>query len=252
MAHEERNRILLALDFDHTLIDANADLSLCKLAPGGTIPDEIQSLYSNNGWVNYMGAVFRHLHKHGVTAKDIQKHVEALPLVPGVSELFEYFRNFGHCDVIIISDSNSVLIDTWLKHHTLDSLVSQVFTNPAEFDVDGCLKVGNYHIQNWCSISTINLCKGTILQQYIHGQKMEGKFYSHVLYVGDGAKDFCPALMLSKEDYVCPRKDFPLWKKLHGGWSGKKPSENVSASVIGWESAVEIRTLLEKLHSGKV
>ncbi|KAL8587021.1 hypothetical protein ACOMHN_023411 [Nucella lapillus] len=249
----ERSNILLVFDFDHTMIDANADLSLSKLSPGGCIPDEIQSLFSSRGWIKYMDAVFRHLHKHSVSAQNIQRHMESLPLVPGMSELFEHFRNVSHYDIIMISDCNSVLIDNSLKHYNFDGLISQVFTNPAEYNTDGCLLVRSYHVQDWCSISTINLCKGRILQDYIQRRSKEGKVYSSVVYVGDGANDLCPGLTLRDQDYLLPRKGFTLWKKLEKRKQAGKDfsGETVKASVIGWDSAVEIRTFLESLASGK-
>lgn len=40
------NKILVAVDFDHTLIDANSDTYIVKLAPGKRIPEEIRNRYS--------------------------------------------------------------------------------------------------------------------------------------------------------------------------------------------------------------
>jgi len=32
-----------------------------------------------------------------------------------------------------------------------------------------------------------------------------------MIYLGDGAGDYCPSLKLNTEDYVMPRKNFPVW-----------------------------------------
>ncbi|XVE70937.1 hypothetical protein DITRI_Ditri10aG0109900 [Diplodiscus trichospermus] len=32
------------------------------------------------------------------------------------------------------------------------------------------------------------------------------------IYVGDGSADFCPGLKLGGDDFVMPRKDFPVWE----------------------------------------
>ena len=243
---QDTEQILLVFDFDHTLIDDNVDTSVCKLAPGGDIPDTVRSLYSDDGWIEFMRAVFRHLHEHGVSAENIQKHVETLPLSPGMQELFDHIREIGQYDTIIISDANSVFIKCLLEQRNLDSLVSQVFTNPAEYSSDGCLMIENYHTQDWCPLSTVNLCKGHILQDYIQRRSQEGVAYSRVVYVGDGSNDLCPGLTLRAQDYLLPRKGFSLWKKLEKMKVKQgTPGSQVSATVIGWDSGMEIRTLLE-------
>ena len=38
-------KILVAFDFDHTLIDDNSDLYVRKLAPGGKLPQYIKDQY---------------------------------------------------------------------------------------------------------------------------------------------------------------------------------------------------------------
>lgn len=32
-----------------------------------------------------------------------------------------------------------------------------------------------------------------------------------IIYLGDGIGDFCPSLKLRDEDFMMPRKDFPVW-----------------------------------------
>lgn len=35
-----------------------------------------------------------------------------------------------------------------------------------------------------------------------------------IIYLGDGAGDFCPSLKLAEVDYMMPRKDFPVWSLI--------------------------------------
>lgn len=118
-------RQLIAFDFDDTLIDANSDLVVQKLSPTAEIPAEIRSLNSGNGWTKFMGAIFGHLHDHGVTAAQILACMEEIPLVAGMADLLKSL-NASNCDVIIISDSNSVFIDHIIRSAALDSTVSKV------------------------------------------------------------------------------------------------------------------------------
>ncbi|XP_076436217.1 pyridoxal phosphate phosphatase PHOSPHO2-like isoform X2 [Babylonia areolata] len=250
---QQAGQILLVFDFDHTLIEDNVDVTVRDLSPGD-MPQYVQSLEKGDKWTEYMGAVFQHLHKQGVSATDIKQHVENLALAPGMRELFDHIGLVaGQYDTIIISDANSVFISYVLEHNNLSGLVSHIFTNPAEYNSDGCLVIERYHTQDWCPLSTVNMCKGHILQEHIKQRLKEGVSYSHVIYIGDGSNDLCPGLTLKAEDYLLARKGFSLWKKLEK--MRRKPSEarqKVTATVIGWDSAVEIRTLLENIAADKV
>ena len=60
---------LLVFDFDHTITNLNTDVEVQKLAPGGEIPasSEMRGLYTDKGWTEYMGAVFKLLHEKNVS-----------------------------------------------------------------------------------------------------------------------------------------------------------------------------------------
>lgn len=132
-------RILVAFDFDHTLIDDNSDTYIRRLAPnGGQIPAHITKLYSESGWTKYMDAVFEYLHDNGVTASQLLSCVAEIPLIDGMKELLEHIRQRSTCklppqvqaqkgqtskaaaavsraveyEAIVISDANSVGVRT--------------------------------------------------------------------------------------------------------------------------------------------
>lgn len=86
-------------------------------------------------------------------------------------------------------------------------------TNPAKFNAGGRLTIEYYHNKD-CDLSTVNLCKGQIVVDHIEKREREGTQYKCVVQVGDGINDFCPALWLSKKDFVCPRINNKLWKKI--------------------------------------
>ncbi|KAL3831736.1 hypothetical protein ACJMK2_023452 [Sinanodonta woodiana] len=241
--------ILVAFDFDHTIIDENSDLSVIKLAPDGELPEEIQAKYSDNGWTNYMGAIFEYLHKNGTTKDDFAKCINDIPFTSGFAELFQYLRD--DCfEVIIISDSNMKFIELFLENAEISNIVYAVYTNPAHFDNSGCLRIQYYHEQDWCDLSTVNLCKGHILQEHIKQRDRDGIRFRHVVYVGDGYNDLCPALTMKQHDYICPRKDFKLWREMKrlGILDGEASELDLKAKIVEWDSGIQILDLLKTLQ----
>ena len=141
-----------------------------------------------------------------------------LELTPNMSELIRRSVEELGATVIIISDSNTEFIEHILKERNLHHLVDKVFTNPANWDSEGKLLIKPYHhqvlhttpspstdhvlLQETCKLSTKNLCKGQILEDYLRSCR---KDFSLICYVGDGKNDFCPSLRLSARDLTCVR-----------------------------------------------
>lgn len=243
-------KILFAFDFDHTVIDDNSDLYCKKLALNGKIPQEIEQTYSDLGWTKYMGLIFEYLHKHGVTEQHFRDCMNEIPLTKGMREVIEYATKNEH-ESIIISDSNSRFIDYVLTDRGLKGSFSEVYTNPAHFNEDGQLTIAYYHTQDWCDLSTVNLCKGHILQEHIKRRQNDGIHYKCVVFVGDGTNDFCPALRLTENDYICPRVGYRLWKKIQK--MGNDPHstndrQKMRAQVVDWTSGVDILEFLKSLE----
>lgn len=69
----------------------------------------------------------------------------------------------------------------------------------------------------------------------------EGK--KKIIYLGDGAGDYCPSLKLNTEDYVMPRKNFPVWELISQNpmmieaaireWTDGESLEMILMGVIG-------------------
>ena len=119
-------RVLIAFDFDHTIINDNSDTYIQRLAPnGGKIPDGINKLYTDKGWTTYMAEVFKYLHKNGTTPSQLLDCVAEIPMVSGMSELLNFImleQKIGgkevdvNFDAIIISDDNSVSTSNYHQH----------------------------------------------------------------------------------------------------------------------------------------
>lgn len=235
-------KILVALDFDYTLINANSDTFIYQLAPNKEIPKEIKALYSVNGWTYYMKEVFKYLHKNGVTEKDILSCIEKISLTDGMNELLETLSP-ERTEFIIISDSNNIFINHILKNKGLVDKISSIFTNFAEFKENGCLNIEMYHQQNTCSLSTINLCKGDILSKFVASRYLTGVEYVRIAYVGDGFNDFCPSLRLYENDAAFPRVNYCLIKTIPE--MEKEKNLKLRAQVFPWTSGKDILKVLQ-------
>ncbi|GFT41737.1 hypothetical protein NPIL_692251 [Nephila pilipes] len=233
-------KILVCIDFDKTLVDCNADVEIKSLLNGKEVPEEIESLSKvSKGWTTYMRELFKFLHKNKVSKDDYIRCLTQLPMVPGMLELLIQMHDSGDCEIIILSDANSFFVQSILCDNQVNDMISKVFTNPAEFDKDGCLQIREFQNQTSCKRCPPNLCKGAVLVSYIAKRMLEGVQYCRTLYIGDGHNDVCPALRLGVNDFVFARAGFRLLRCLE-----KMPAKNVKATVIPWETVKNIRDVL--------
>ena len=170
-----------------------------------------------------------------------------IPLTHGMRELLDFTSRANCFDHIIISDSNSVFINHILEKFGLSHVMTRIFTNPAKFDDTGCLTVQGYHTQDWCSLSTVNMCKGHILKSFIGEKQKSGVDYAAVIYVGDGYNDLCPSLTLRPQDFVFPRVGYKLCKLIAQMEKENKPVDmsSLRANVTPWESGRDILKTLK-------
>jgi len=183
--------------------------------------------------------IFKFLYKNSVTEDDFKNYLTEIPLVDGMKELLLQMYESGECEIIILSDANSFFINYILQYHNLNTSISKVFTNPAEFDKEGCLQIQKFQEKTDCSRCPDNLCKGFILENYIAKKLTEGQQFYRILYIGDGSNDVCPALKLTANDYVFARAGFRLLRAL-----GKMPAKVVKPIIVPWENGHDIKSAL--------
>ncbi|XP_050302648.1 pyridoxal phosphate phosphatase PHOSPHO2-like [Anthonomus grandis grandis] len=243
---------LAVFDFDHTIIDDNSDTAIMKLVNKSKYPPELKELHKSEGWTCFMQGVFDVLHENNITEADIAMLIKKLPEVEGIKSLITELHDNMDYDVIVISDSNTFFIDMWLKANQLSGKVLKVFSNPAEFDENGRLSIKMYHNQDSCILSTRNLCKGMILDDFIEQQNQRGIFYKKVVYIGDGHNDFCPILRLNEKGVACCREKYKCVDLVRRVRNGKKISESdqteyvVKADVCVWQNGQNILDFLRK------
>jgi len=159
-------KILLAFDFDHTILDGDSDVQAQKLH-NGPLPDAVTKLDSGREWNHYMAAVFDLLHRQNISAEDIRQNILSLSLVSGMKELFDHLRQ-DMFEVIIISDANCQFIDWYLRENQFDEFIAQIYSNPAKFDENGKLNLEFHHRQDWCDLCSKNLCKGMYRNNFLY------------------------------------------------------------------------------------
>jgi len=227
---------LVAFDFDQTILKANTDHEVINMIEGD-MPEEVAKLYQDDNWTDYMQAVFKLLYSRNIKKNEMAAVLESLQFCEGMPQLLKSLVDNNY-EVIIISDANTWFISYILNYHGLDSYVSAIFTNPAHFDDQGLLNIAWFHVQDWCKLSNVNICKGQVLEDYIVRRQSERVVFKRLVYVGDGSNDFCPALKLKQGDIVCPRIGYKLAKCLD-------ESDKVKASVCPWAKGSEISKFLK-------
>ena len=189
-----------------------------------------------------MGEIFNYLHSQNIKPDQILECMTEIAVSPGMVDLLNTLDQ-TKAEAIIISDANSVFIDHILHVHGLKDKIDKVFTNPAKFNDEGCLQIEMYHVQDSCSLSTVNLCKGQILETYIEERMKLNVNFTHVVFIGDGQNDFCPSMRLSPKDFVFPREGYSLVKYIE---KMKDQGLHIKANIHTWSSGSDILKVLSK------
>mmetsp|Transcript_6394 Transcript_6394/g.14042 ORF Transcript_6394/g.14042 Transcript_6394/m.14042 type:complete len:217 (+) Transcript_6394:216-866(+) len=195
----------------------------------------------------------------GVTKDQIISCVSGIPYFDGCLEAVRKAHAMAATQVIL-SDANSTFITAFLERKELGAAITEVFTNPAEFDAAGRLHVKPYHAEGHdCELCPTNLCKGRVLEE------LRAKLRpSCVVYVGDGGGDFCPVCDLTSADYVLcrappspPLLRFGLHRKICQVMQPEDGREmprtrhghtaTVAATVVRWHSGDEVLEFMCKL-----
>ena len=227
-------------DFDFSLLlSCNSDTWIPrKLAPSPAL----DALLATRGvpWTELMGRVLAHLHACGHGAAAIAAAAAAMPPDAHVHAGLREAHRMG-ARQYILSDANTLYIDSYLRAHSLSELFSAVHTNPASAAPDGGLVTLRpavpAHSPHGCGRCPVNLCKGAVLRAW-RGPPASGG--GRWVYVGDGLGDVCPSLQLGEGDVVLARRAWPLARALEGG----EHAGALKARLVQWEDGKELSAAL--------
>lgn len=229
-------KYLAVFDYDHTVVDANTDLVARGLIDQNIIPDHVKNLYKSSGWIDYMQEIFNLLHANNVSRGKIEKAIREIPETPGMTKCFKQLKQNGF-EIIIISDSNSIFIDHWNKNR-IDDCISEIFTNPARFDNNGKLCLSGYMYQTECKLSSENLCKGKIMEDFIAARKDQGIVFNSIFVIGDGRNDICPMLRLGNLDFACPRVGYSCEREIEQ--VARKVEKEINFEIYRWNTGDDL------------
>lgn len=84
------------------------------------------------------------------------------------------------------------------------------------------------------------MCKGEELEAYLerHGGRSS---YDRLIYLGDGANDFCPVLRMGPNDVALVRNDKGLERRI-------RQEGGVKCQVRYWTGAWEVEELFDALR----
>ncbi|KAJ8024808.1 Phosphoethanolamine/phosphocholine phosphatase [Holothuria leucospilota] len=231
---------LLVIDFDYTITEKNTDDWLLQtLLSAKKVKELTEKWYSGDcTWQDLMKSGFQALKEEKVSPDQIFKVLEEIPLVKGFKEFLKLVGSHKECKVVIASDSNTVFIDKIFKKHDLEKYVDEIFTNPAHFDEEDCLRLFAHHSHS-CTTCQPNICKQEILRSYLEEEGKRGNKYERIFVIGDGSNDFCPCKILDDRGCIFPRKGYRLMKKIEK-LKDTNSKDDIKASVIPWENGEDL------------
>ncbi|CAI0462112.1 unnamed protein product [Linum tenue] len=227
-------------------------------------------------WNSLMERTMKEIHEQEKTIDDIVGALKRVPIHPRVVTAIKYAHALG-CELRIVSDANLFFIETILEHLGLRNYFSEINTNPGFMDEQGRILSPPYHdftkSSHGCTLCPPNMCKGLIIER-IQATIAKEVGNKKLIYLGDGAGDYCPSLKLTELDYVMPRMNFPVWELISRNpilikaeiheWSDGEDLEHVLLQIVEgllnrqiqllcWQQqqliASSRRLLLQQLHS---
>ena len=223
-------KTLFVFDFDHTLIQENSDTFVLSLCGAELREQLLASRGAFGGWTNFMDHAFSLIHGQGRTKEEILDHMKKIRFYDQALKAVHAIHESETADCIIVSDSNTIFINTTIEECGVKGFFSAVFSNPAHFDMNDRLHVRAYHSHSCerCK-GAPNLCKGHVVEEY--RQLHTG--YDRVVYIGDGRNDYCPCLTLTQKDVVICREGYALAELL-----GQSTSCRARVNVIDFVSSL--------------
>jgi len=227
---------LAVFDFDFTIRENDPDrdwqLGVGHLFPEGILPEEFQEIRQKEGSRIFIKQVSARINKIGATKKQLEDgfaYKNGL-LIEKMDEVIKILQP-DH-DIIMITGTYRNFTDSFLKRFGLLELFNDIFAHPATITNQGVWEIGEYDQCKWgapCELCHFSFCKKTVMELFT-----AGKNYQQIKYFGDGSNDLHPAMALSKNDMLFPRKNFKLMHLISNG------ENEINANICPWHNGYDI------------
>ena len=233
-------------DWDWSAVNENTDTYVpISLSPATAA--FIRENANRTPWTVLMATAARAMHAEGVTRAQIEDTLRRLPVDAAMLANFAIARQFAAA-VHVLSDANTVYIETIAAHRSILQHITSITTNHAHFEETGLLVISPYtpaDRPHGCPRCPPNLCKGREMDRLWgkHGERGSGG-HSPTFYVGDGSGDLCACLRLGAGDVVCAREGYPLLKAL----TQHRPA--FRGKVVAWKNGGDVQRALLEFRAG--
>ncbi len=232
---------LVIWDFDWSLLDSCcSDRIIYESNQNSKKYMHLRRLHANKSipWIDAINKCLDILTNESYTLDTINSILKSVPLNNNKSiELI----NKSKCEQIIVSDANEYNIKTILHHHNLLDYFTHIISNPTTLDANTSLfKVHPFFTDinsHNCNECPKNLCKTQAIKDYISSKYIEKP---RIIYIGDGANDFCPVSnYLNKDDICLCRNNYHLHKLI-------KESQ-VNPKIMSWDNTDDLYLALNQI-----
>ena len=235
---------LMIFDMDQTILDLDTEFSCVEKYAPDLVKEMNGDLYVKDHWIEFNNYLYKRMKNNKVTWEQISQYYKGMKLSPNFEELFNYIKdNSSKYDCIIISGNNDIVINLVLESHNLKNLFKKVLCNKSYLDKENYIKIESINEKyELCKDCSPFLCKSLIFEDYLKGNNNTAS-YDKILYFGDGGNDLCLSKKLSEKDYLFPRKNYTLYKKLFN----MNIKNEIKAKIFPWENGHEIIEVLNNI-----
>ena len=226
--------INIIFDFDKTIIDKDTDEQVKTLLNQDIVKNLEQKYFNNEvNWTKHMNEIYKEIEKTGINIKDILETVNKLSLNSEFNLLFDYLeKNKNIFELNIISSANKLLIESILNKNKIN-LFKNIIAFPYEIK-NNLIIQKDIGLNNDCEFCSGDICKSLLF-------KNNFDINQKIIFICDGWNDYCLAKNLKKNDILCTRKNYKLYKMLNNN------KYKISCQNYCFENGKDIINLLEKL-----
>ena len=236
-----KKKLLLIFDFDQTISSVDSFCTIAKII----LSKEEAELINNNvakgvNWVDNQNLMYELAYKHGNDIKKVENALNSIPLNKGIIELFSFLRkNKIIFEIIILSSASFYTLNYLLNYYKINDVIDEIICIKSDIDEKGLMHVFSSHPHN-CKYCNACQCKKLEINEFFKSNLREK--YNNVIWICDGKNDICLCEELKENDYVFPRKDFALYKKLYD----ENYKNQIKCKIFPWNDGFDIINKLKE------